>query len=103
MNLFMSFVVGYLSNGANSLDTGRDTSERSMLDGILGCDDDASLFPRIVALLNWLITLLIIISIVSDITLSISLCIEVDTFEVIDLRVSVSLVVIVWFAERGNA
>lgn len=44
----------YLSNGENSLDTGRDTSERSRLDGILGCDltDDASLFPGIVALLN---------------------------------------------------
>lgn len=37
---------------------------------------------------------MIVISIVSDIPLSISLCIEVDTFEVIDLRVSVSLVVI---------
>ena len=96
-------MLNYLSNDAKSLDIGRDTSERSMLDGFLGCDGDASLFPRIVALLNWLITLLIVISIVSDITLLISLCIEVETFEVIDLRVSVSLVVIVWFAERGNA
>ena len=42
----------YFSNDANSLDTGRDTSERSMLDGFLGCDGDASLFPRIVPLLN---------------------------------------------------
>jgi hypothetical protein len=89
------FNLTYFSNDENSLDTGRDTSARSLL--------DSSLFPRIVALPNWLITLLIVISIVSDITLSISLCIEVETFEVIDLRVSVSLVVIVWFAGIGNA
>jgi hypothetical protein len=37
-------MLNYLSNDSNSLDTGRDTSARSM--------PDASLFPRIVALLN---------------------------------------------------
>ena len=44
--------ASYFSNDANSLDKGKDTSERSMLDGFLGCDGDVSLFPRIVALLN---------------------------------------------------
>ena len=49
---YVIFNLPYFSNDANSLDKGKDTSERSILDGFLGCDDDVSLFPMIVALLK---------------------------------------------------